>query len=555
MRSKVMRNISIFIFLILSQAVSAEGTTNLATINTITNGFATVNECQRCYSVAPCFDDAFKELLEETLELATIGQCTASLEDYEKEGMDVPKCPEDLNSLKGLDNTHPNGGIFALYTGNNSLFLKDLISNYFKNNKVGKFNLVLPRDRAGSLKNEPALVELLNSKRVNIVHVETMPSVGKWMQDSFQFTTINAKPALYQIEHSRESEQKIEMRLACKLARDCDIPYYIPPDMVEPYNLEYHNADMGGNLEVLPGGTFLSGLGEVREGDKTVVARTQFQGIQKDLLEKSGNRVLEIDVSFLEVGHVDEIFNFVKTNKPAPCDFAVMMASPKKAFELLEETASDSISILDWPNPLSFFVSSAYADRFFSEPDNTVNPCSLYAEKELELRSVNNPLSENEMKAMRKNKCIDGMTAQSFFNSREYSIIRKNNIVGREQHSELGSSHMRSAEHILGENRQLITEELKQSTGCENPPVIEIPVFFRNGLSFTPNLVNGVVQTPPGEASRVILPRSYFAPFDEYVEKALSKYGVNTTFAHDLGYHLDRGEVHCGTNSARICRP
>ena len=85
---------------------------------------------------------------------------------------------------------------------------------------------------------KPDLVKLLNSKRVNIVYVDTMPSVDRWMQDSFQFTTINSKPALYQLEHGREAESELALRLACNLARSCDIPYYIPPHMVDPNNTE-----------------------------------------------------------------------------------------------------------------------------------------------------------------------------------------------------------------------------------------------------------------------------------------------------------------------------
>ena len=484
------------------------------------------------------------------------------MEDYKKEEIEVPKCPEDLDDIKGLDNTHPSGGIFALYTGDNSLFLKDLISNYFKSDKAGRFNLVLPREEMEALKQEPALVKLLNSKRVNIVYVETMPSVGRWMQDSFQFTTIDAKPALYQLTHGRESGQKIEMRLACKLARNCDIPYYIPPGMVNPYNIEENNLNSGGNLEVLPGGTFLSGVRKYSYGDEIKPLRTRFQNTQKYLLEKSGNRVLEIDTSFLRVGHVDEIFNFVKTDRPAPCDFAVMMASPEKAFELLEKAASSNVSIFNRINPLSFFIGPAYAGMRAAPSI----PCSQYTERKLELRDINYPISENEIAKMKKYKCINGMTAQSFVRSRTYSIIKNRNMdawgdsytdwqISEDGEMKKVLVRRQGANHVLGANRELIAEELKKTTGCKNPPVIEIPVFFRNRLSFTPNLINGVVQTPPGGASSVILPQSYFAPFDEYVEKELSKYGVSTTYVHDLGYHLKHGEVHCGTNSARICRP
>ena len=34
----------------------------------------------------------------------------------------------------------------------------------------------------------------------------------------------------------------------------------------------------------------------------------------------------------------------------------------------------------------------------------------------------------------------------------------------------------------------------------------------------------------------------------------MSEIGVKTTFVHDMGYHLKQGEVHCGSNSARVCK-
>ena len=565
----------------------ALSTTNLGTINTIRNGFATVKECAKEKDQCNRDPNPIKhdKALEDVLNLATTNQCVAGVTAYEKAGIKVPKCPEDSCDIKGLDNTHPSRGIFALYTGDNDLFLKDLIQSYLKSNPAGKFNLVFPKtsyygqSSIEKLKAQPDLLELLNSEQVNIVYVETMPSVDKWMQDSFQFTTIHGKPALYQLDHGREKDKPMDERLACELAKNCDIPYYIPPDMVKPTveNSDDFNLNMGGNLEVLPGGTFLAGVKKSLQEDGTKkIHRSNFQQIQKNALEESGNKVLEIDVSFLQLGHVDEMFNFVKTDKPAPCDFAVMMASPKKAFELLEKAGgAHNIPHVSW---FQFFVNSAYAGIVIEPvqvPNSEKKPftyslsdlavtleefddisCTEYSERELVSRELNNPVSQQEMQQIKKYGCIDGYTVQTFTKSNDYQIIKAQNMrVDPKERLDKAGDKNEYADLILRENKKLIVEELKASTGCSNPPVIDIPVFYRNGLSYTPNLVNGVVQTPSEGASQVILPRSYFAPFDEYVEKEMSKHGVKTSFVHDIGYHLKHGEVHCGTNSARICKP
>ena len=140
-----------------------------------------------------------------------------------------------------------------------------------------------------------------------------------------------------QLEHSLESKSgmQLEERIACLVAKECNIPYFIPPDMVDKDNKEINDLNSGGNLEILPNGTFYMGVRkqEVREGRRI----TSFQKKQRALLKKNGNRVLELDVSFLVVGHVDEIVNTVKTQGDPPCNYAVLIADPVKAFELMEK--------------------------------------------------------------------------------------------------------------------------------------------------------------------------------------------------------------------------
>ncbi|MDA9793054.1 protein-arginine deiminase domain-containing protein [Bacteriovoracaceae bacterium] len=527
--------------------------TNLGTLNTIKTGFATLKECESTdKGLGTCPGNPLQGL-EDLLNFTTTNQCIASKSHFKNHEVSIPKCPGSNDQIKGLDNTFPTAGIFALYTGDNDSFIHNLVSNYLEGNEAGRFNLVLPKSKMSLLRNNPELIKVLNSSRVNIIPVDTMPSVDRWMQDSFQFLSVNGKPALYQLEHFRETGTPIKNRLACELARKCNLPYFIPPDMVDPLNKDYNSLNSGGNLEVLPGGTFYTGIIKTEgfhrnlRGNAKVPFRTKFQNIQKKSLESSGNKVLELDTSFLSVGHVDEIINIVKTSNSAPCDYAVLMASPEKAFELMEQTA-DKVDKLKKDTSFLFhfgdlFVSSAYAQNIIIS-DSATNRCSEHSYSSLNRDGSNTVISKEQTETIYKNSCIDGEPIERYVNSNEYKILKREN---------LDSDSPASIKQIMNENRVALIDELRKTTKCNSPQIIPIPVFFRNGLSYTPDLVNGVVHTPPGEPSNVILPRSYFNPFDKYVKEELKKYGVSTTLVHDMGYHLKQGEVHCGTNSARIC--
>ncbi len=516
--------ISLFFLTLFISKASCD--TNLGTINSLTRGFATLKECQLeqedhyvCKNklfnkFGDLFDFAIKR--RGILKFATTNHCIASKAKISASGIKIPKCPTHFDKIQGLDNTFPTAGIFALYTGDNDNFIHDLASSFLKKGE-GVFNLVLPKSKIRSLKKNPLLLNLLNTKKVNIITLNTMPSVQRWMQDSFQFTTIAGKPAIYQIENPYEKGFPFSKRLACILAKECNLPYYIPPDMVNPLNSDYNNQNSGGNLEVLPGGTFYRGIIKPRNRPFP----TDYQKRQKKALVKEGNKVIDINTSFLKAKHVDEIINIIKTDQPAPCNFAVMIASPKKAFQLIESSSID-------------------------RPKANINLCKQYSYQTLMEKGSNHIISSEVIKNIYKNNCIDDLPAHQYIKSKEYHILKAQNLFRLSP---------KSPESIMKENEQIILRELRSSSGCQNPKVIHVPVFFRIGVSYTPNLINSVVQTPVNSPSHVILPRSYFAPFDLYVSNELRKVGVKTSFVHDMGYHLKSGEVHCGTNSARICNP
>ena len=526
------------------------GETNLGTINTIRNGLATLNECEtQEMEGVNCGAGGHLDGLNELLNFTTTNQCLASQNDFEEAGITIPNCPGPNTDLSGLDNTHPTVGTFAIYTGENDSFIANLASSYLNSSSVGRFNLILPKDHREMLKSRPELLNILNSSRVNIVEVDTMPSVGRWMQDSFQFTSLNGKPAIYQLSHKYEAGTEFEHRLACDLARKCDIPYYVPSDLVESGLEVESNLNGGGNLEVLPGGTFYTGTIQSEgypfnnpEGAELPYSSPN-QDMRRKALEASGNSVLDLDVSFLKVAHVDEIINIVKTNKAAPCDYAVLMASPRKAFELMEAAAMERDGSGFRFNLTDILFPLLHAEEE-QESEVTVNRCTGHDYMDLYNEGAVEVIRDERVSEVYSKDCINGEPIEEYVGSSEYEILKREN---------LSQTLPVNISQIMEDNKAALIIELQRTTACQSPEIIEIPVFFRDGLSYTPDLVNGVVETSGTSPSSMLLPRSYFEPFDSYVSEQLQQVGVKSSFIHDMGYHLRNGEVHCGTNSARIC--
>lgn len=295
-----------------------------------------------------------------------------------------------------------------------------------------------------------------------------------------------------------------------------------------------------------------------------VAERTDYQDKLVKSLRKRGHSVLELDTSFLAVGHVDEFFSVVKNNKPAPCNFTVMMASPEKAFELIEKNANRNkekectdysmISLIARGEVQVTKCSDKALEmrnkcREFSDDDDRFDACYDAAiEKGKNCKKLKQApiLTSSQQESLSSEYCINGDHVSELKRSEEYLLTKKENV---------GPSDTPTVSDILKKNKQKIHDALSKSTGCNKPRFLDVPVFYRDGASVTPDLVNGVVQTTPNGPSHFIAPKPYFKPFSDYLEQELKKEGVETSFVHDMEYHLGQGEIHCGTNSARICRP
>ncbi len=532
--------------------LSFYASTNLGAIIDVQNGFGQLAECQFTPEHG-CVSEDLLQQFSHVLDQTTTNRCLASQAHLNASGVKIPKCPTKFEQLQGLDNSYPTGAIFVNYAGDNDMFVMQLVEAHLKNDPNAIINIVVyEKNLKWLLKNEK-LTRLINQKNINIIPITFFPKVERWMQDSMQFMTVKGKPALYQLEHANESKTNYTDRLTCEIARQCNLPYFVPEQMVDPLNADFSALNSGGNLEVLPGGTFYRGIVKTRGFNNNIqynkcIAKdeslkdrfqncvpfeSEYQKVQKAALEKNGNRVVDIDISFLNVGHVDEIINIVKTAAAPPCNFAVLMASPNKAIELLAK------------------------NRFKARLN--CNTFELQAINSVAVHRKIDPLADEAIKRMYDGSCIDKFSVNEFLMHPEYALIRRENILkakpkaGCDEDKENCSA--KNIATILNENSEIIKNEIRAKTKCEEPVMLEIPVLFKDGSSYLPNQVNGVVQTNHSGASNFIAPRSYFKPFDDYVEAELKKVGVKVSLIHDLEYHLLQGEVHCGTNSIPVCDP
>jgi protein-arginine deiminase len=110
-----------------------------------------------------------------------------------------------------------------------------------------------------------------------------------------------------------------------------------------------------------------------------------------------------------------------------------------------------------------------------------------------------------------------------------------------------------------------IKKTVRKEFGLNKKDIIEIPVIF-NGKSLKKGKVNRAIARTGGMVNclvvkpRVIIPKP-FGPknksgkdiFESYTKRKLRTLGLKVYFVDDWdNYHIDMGEIHCGTNAKRV---
>ncbi len=334
--------------------------------------------------------------------------------------------------------------------------------------------------------------------------------------------------------------------------------------------IEGHPGDpgskAGGNIEALPGGICLTGTNQSDEYTKEWCSDLDY--------------AVKVDVDWLSVGHVDEVVKLVPNGKSnVPCNFSIMIASPKKAIELLKEDAAESVfDLSDIPSKdLDNSLNSRFTREFFG-PGKIF--CKLYVtdiRKEL-FKKIESPKVKGVETAF---KILLGENA--FADSSDYNVDYK--VCDREKTKMKAITNGQFSKALMKDDELRITNELiqekmdkakrdiaaqlsKHLPQCGSPDFIDVPdLFFTDGLvdgsngkelplpgsgdSIFPNPTNSVVA-----GNKIIFSDPENSTFKAYQKRELEKRKARVSFVDTWDTsHLAKGNLHCITNSQRYCKP
>lgn len=415
-----------------------------------------------------------------------------------------------------------------------------------------------------------------------------------WQQDYFEsfFNPQTGRPVVRQVEsysrvHQRAAQDLADSGAGCGITNGPQIAEIVRPD-TEPLGVDdpestpdskgntysFDSGEMGGNIEGLPGGLCLVGdnIGSVFSN--------QFCG--------SPANVVQIDVSWLNVGHVDEVVKVIPTNRPgvpAECNFSLMFASPKKARELLRDPAranhpafsGDFLRDSATPEQLREFRESRshlaggelcrMMDFIEANRNPKTNPKpgkggkkgsgsqAFFLIKELLMptahASVNGAGSDEESPVC----AVETITNAEFAAALEQPKYKEfNDVVDR----------------VMEENkRKIIAKILERLPQCRPYLVpIEAPNLFFGNLrensdgtkqlvrgsaadAFMPNPTNSVVAN-----KELIFSDPQNPMFRDYLSSQLRPLGMTSSFIDTWDYsHVGNGNLHCSSHSIPYCAP
>ena len=259
------------------------------------------------------------------------------------------------------------------------------------------------------------------------------------------------------------------------------------------------SGGQGGDVEAFPGGV-------VAVGSKTTADTKHI------LTEGSGDAPVQMDTSWLRIGHVDELFQVVPTGD-GQCDFAIVHASPAAGLELLLRL-----------------------------------PASAQIEPDM---GQTRPVGEETFGSRRPNgtsACVDDLPSNGWGNAPLTAGAARAcagfSMINRQFEAKIQTD--------LAKLRQAVSAK----TGCEQPKTIAIPQLFRPGgvggrtgaESVNPNAVNAVVL-----GKGVIAGDQPNDVFRDEIRRRYQAAGIRVELIDARYFHFNGGTVHCSTNVVRSC--
>jgi hypothetical protein len=257
--------------------------------------------------------------------------------------------------------------------------------------------------------------------------------------------------------------------------------------------VEPGNGDYGGNIQAMPG--------------DLIVVGNNITGETSALLSKylKHQELFQINVSWLETGHVDEVYSFTQPG-PDSCPLTIQYASPTMAMTLLDRKKT-------WDQLLPYFQREVYDDE---DKDRQIFKVCFEA-----------PEGQHHLKT-----CQD--------------LIKANRIYA----------------DIIKQDMIRLRKKLMAKTGCQTVRLIELPVLFSPtaladeygtvtdyATAVNPNLVNNILL-----GRHVVLPAQANPSFQELTKLIFENENLQTHFVESNLIHYGNGGLHCTSLVSRSCR-
>lgn len=345
-------------------------------------------------------------------------------------------------------------------------------------------------------------------------------------------------------------------------------------------NKSYGSGEMGGNIEGAPGGFCMVGDNQGTKFTK------QFCG-DKD-------NIIQLETSWLAVGHVDEIFKIIPTQyndgRPKECEFSLMAASPKKALELMKTAELGKAPFMEVTGPDgdpnetrttrtnaslggNYYICNYALDIMKNRPA-IIN--QQPAVKGVFLKLMFGSLSfaqDFNIKSMISPELQNDKDFNNFNSACEKNLDQVSNyeiqamMAQDEAFMNLNNAIDASIEADKAKIKKKVLSRLPQCASYYNemdvPNIFygDNPVQTKDGKtvlpkpgnvnSFLPNPTNSVLMN-----KTVTFPDSGNPAFNRYVTEELAKRKMKSDFISTWDYaHLGKGNIHCSSHSLPYCRP
>ena len=324
-----------------------------------------------------------------------------------------------------------------------------------------------------------------NRPQVTIKWIQAFSDHTTWVQDYFEpiFNIRNGTVEFIETPYGDDGKKVLENISTNKKTNILPSPEKLPLN---------ENGNFGGNIEAI--------------STETVIVGNNMSPIYKNFLEKTlAQQVVNINTSWLETGHVDEMFTIARSTRlDAECEFVLLYAAPELAIDLIAQAETESsIDYSDIPGSDSIRMDASQC------------------------------LGQNTPRKKKK------------FSSRCPELIKANRAYGSIIETELKS----------------ILKYVKKEKYCRFKKALPIPVLFAPekvqskygteadfALAINPNGINGLAVE-----DLFILPKQPFLVFEKYIRQSLGQHGVRSLFSPSKRLQKLYGGIHCNINVARTC--